>query len=42
LILGVTGSSNTFGITQTATGGNNVTNIQTNGSSNTWTIHQTR
>ena len=41
LVLGVTGSTNTIGVTQTATAGNNVTNLKVNGSTNSITINQT-
>jgi len=40
LVLGVTGGSNTIGVTQTATGGNNVANLKVNGSSSTITVNQ--
>ena len=40
LVLGVTGSSNTIGVTQTATAGNNVANLKVNGSSSTITVNQ--
>jgi hypothetical protein len=40
LVLGVTGSSNTIGVTQTATAGNNVANLKVNGSSNNLSISQ--
>jgi hypothetical protein len=41
LVLGVTGSSNTIGVTQTATAGNNVANLKVNGSGSGITITQT-
>jgi Curlin associated repeat len=41
LTLGLTGSSNTIGVTQTATAGNNVANLKVNGSSSTITVTQT-
>jgi hypothetical protein len=41
LVLGVTGSSNTIGVTQTATAGNNVANLKVNGSGSGITISQT-
>ena len=40
LVLGLTGSSNTIGVTQTATSGNNVANLKVNGSSNAITVNQ--
>ncbi|CAB4124988.1 hypothetical protein UFOVP181_128 [uncultured Caudovirales phage] len=40
LVLGLTGSSNTIGVTQTATSGNNVANLKVNGSSSTITVNQ--
>jgi hypothetical protein len=41
LVLGVTGSSNTIGVTQTATAGNNVANLKVNGSGSGITVSQT-
>jgi Curlin associated repeat len=41
LVLGVTGSTNTIGVTQTATAGNNISNLKVNGSGNNLTITQT-
>ena len=41
LVLGVTGSSNTIGVTQTATAGNNIANLKFNGSNSSVTVSQT-
>jgi hypothetical protein len=41
LVLGVTGSTNTIGVTQTATAGNNIANLKVNGSGNNLTVTQT-
>jgi len=41
LVLGVTGSSNTIGVTQTATAGNNIANLKVNGSGSGITVTQT-
>ena len=41
LVLGVTGSSNTIGVTQTATAGNNVANLKVSGSGSGITVTQT-
>jgi hypothetical protein len=41
LVLGVTGSTNTIGVTQTATAGNNVANLKVNGSGSTISVTQT-
>jgi len=41
LVLGLTGSSNTIGVTQSATAGNNVANLKVNGSTNSITVNQT-
>ena len=41
LVLGVTGSTNTIGVTQTATAGNNVANLKVSGSGSGITISQT-
>ncbi len=41
LVLGVTGNSNTIGVTQTATAGNNVANLKVNGSNSSITVTQT-
>ncbi|CAB4129214.1 Curlin associated [uncultured Caudovirales phage] len=41
LVLGLTGSNNTIGVTQTATAGNNVANLKVNSSSSNISITQT-
>lgn len=41
LTLGLTGSNNTIGVTQTATAGNNVANLKVNGSGSSVTVSQT-
>lgn len=41
LVLGVNGSTNTIGVTQTATAGNNVANLKVNGSGGSITVNQT-
>lgn len=41
VVLGLTGDTNTIGINQTASAGNNIANLKVNGSSNSLTISQT-